>query len=791
MLDRYLQKTIIWLFHFWLLVVPFVFTAINDELFEFNKMIFTYAITTIIGAVWISRMIITKKIIWKHSFLFWPIALYLLSHIFSTVLSIHPHTSVFGYYSRFHGGLLSTITYTVMFFAFISNINWKNIPHLIRTSLIATLGVCFYAIPEHFGVSPSCILITGEATASCWVQDVQTRVFATFGQPNWLAAYLLMMIPLAWWYTAISWKEVVLKKNFWNITLGASVFFLSIITLLYTRSRSGFLGLAFELAFFILTLGGLHWHQHKKSLQQTPLKYLSALLALLLGAGLIIALLGSPFSPSLAEIAQKASTGWQTEQTPADPNPTPLPTSAPTPASGTVLENGGTDSGNIRRIVWKGALHVWQRYPLFGSGLDTFAYSYYLDRPMEHNQVSEWDFLYNRAHNEFLNTLATTGTFGFLALMFLMSVFVFGMLKDIWKLTLSTDQQTVSPQHLLPALLLLALIAGYGGLAISNFFGFSTVAVGALFFLYKAFWETLRRSWTHPEEIDPHSPSSSKQVAIELLKAPKRNKKTKYIPTAKTKTSRSQAVPTKISWNESIFGIIGVGIVSLFLLGHIWNMWYNDHLLSLTKGYLSQGSGTLAYTTVQDLVRRAPLEPTYIDQQSNTLARLAAGTFEQDATTAGRLAEEAVAASNKAVKLNPVHLNYWKNRARVFIMLATLDQQYYIQALEALHRGRELAPTDVKLVYNIGLILDAINETASAHEAYQDTIAMKPDYEEARNSYGQFLERQGEYQRALEQYTYVIEHLNPTAPTALERIEALNASISGKIKEDVKTEPSQ
>ncbi|MCD8527014.1 hypothetical protein LRY65_02250 [Candidatus Woesebacteria bacterium] len=96
-------------------------------------------------------------------------------------------------------------------------------------------------------------------------------------------------------------------------------------------------------------------------------------------------------------------------------------------------------------------------------------------------------------------------------------------------------------------------------------------------------------------------------------------------------------------------------------------------------------------------------------------------------------------------------------------MLATIDQRYYVQALESLHRGRELAPTDVKLLYNIALVLDALQETDQAREAYQDTLALKPDYEDARNSYADFLERQQDYAAAAEQYRYILENLNPTA----------------------------
>ncbi len=796
--DRTLRQILLWLFHFWILVVPFVFTAINDELFEFNKMVFTYAMATLIGAVWILRMILTKKIIWKHTLLFWPIALYLFSHILSTAFSIHPHTSVFGYYSRFHGGLLSSITYIVMFFALVSNFHWRDLFGFVRTALIAALGVCLYAIPEHFGVSPSCIIITGEASVGCWVQDVQTRVFATFGQPNWLAAYLLMITPLAWWYVAVAWRK---NHHIGHLLLGSSTLILSVITLLYTRSRSGFLGLAFELTFLTLATLTLVWFQQKPGSSLTSslrekltTTFFAPLFGTLIATAVVIMLLGSPFTPSASEVVQKLSTSWQTEYIEAEPSPTPLPTSDPTPASGTVLENGGTDSGDIRRIVWEGSLKVWQRYPIFGSGLDTFAYSYYRDRPAEHNQVSEWDFLYNRAHNEFINTLATTGSVGFMALLFLMGMFIIGISKDILHLVRQKNESLSS--DFLPVIFLIALLAGYGGLAISNFFGFSTVVVGAFFFIYKAWWELLRRSWTHENE-DDEILSTPQKSASELLQVQtprtKKNKKKKYVEEKKSRVSRSQAVSTdSISWNENIFGAIGVGIVTIFLLANIWNIWQSDHLLALSKGHLSQGSGTLAYSTLQDLVTRAPLEPTYVDQQAVTLARLAAGTHEQDATTASRLAEEAIFASNKAITLNPVHLNFWKNRARVFIMLATIDTQYYVQALDALHRARELAPTDVKLVYNIALILDTLNETPSAREAYTDTIAMKPDYEEARNSFGQFLEKQEDYQGAYEQYRYILDHLNPTAPTATERLEALSpksesgldydeASTSGKI----------
>ena len=61
--------------------------------------------------------------------------------------------------------------------------------HRLRNSFISLLASsCFislYAVGEHFGID-----------ASYWVQDVVNRVFSTLGQPNWLAAYLVALFPL-------------------------------------------------------------------------------------------------------------------------------------------------------------------------------------------------------------------------------------------------------------------------------------------------------------------------------------------------------------------------------------------------------------------------------------------------------------------------------------------------------------------------------------------------------------------------------------------------------------------
>ena len=58
---------------------------------------------------------------------------------------------------------------------------------------------------------------------------------------------------------------------------------------------------------------------------------------------------------------------------------TVAPTPPPSPVSNG--EFGGTDSSKIRLLVWRGAIDIWLHNPIFGSGLETYAFAYYQYRP--------------------------------------------------------------------------------------------------------------------------------------------------------------------------------------------------------------------------------------------------------------------------------------------------------------------------------------------------------------------------------------------------------------------------
>lgn len=447
-------------FYLLFIFVPLIWLPNTSELFEFNKIILTYILTALIVGTWAIRCIVEKKFIFKRTALDLPILFFLLSTLISLLFSIDPHVSWFGYYSRWNGGLLSLISYSLLYWAFVSNMDKKSALNAIRYTLYAAIVVAVYGILEHFGLSISCLLTTGQPNVACWVQDVQNRVFATLGQPNWLAAYIvaLIFIPISKLLKSLNQKisNTTNHRVIWHLALTDFLIFILMFTvLLFTKSRSGLLALGISsLVFWGITLSN------------PPPKLGGGRKGVVLGFGiwcLVIATLIFSVGNPLRDLVLKTQN-------------TELKT-----ASATVLETGGTESGTIRKIVWTGATRIWTssvKNLLVGTGPETFAESYYQYRPVEHNNTSEWELLYNKAHNEFLNYLATTGILGFVSYLILLITMFFIYLTPSPSPKLGEGKLASGVRY--------ALLCGWLTIIVTNFWGFSVVIMQLFLFLFPA-----------------------------------------------------------------------------------------------------------------------------------------------------------------------------------------------------------------------------------------------------------------------------------------------------------------
>lgn len=737
-----LRSLVSFLFYALFILVPLVFTSVNDELFEFNKMLAVYAITLCIAYTWICLCIIEKKILLKRTPFDVPLALFVGSQILSTVFSINVHTSIFGYYTRFNGGLLSVFSYVFLFYMFVEFVEKKKVRYFINALLIGGVLSALYALPEHFGHSPSCFVFSGKFDVSCWVQDVKTRVFGTFGQPNWLAAYLGMLLPLV----IINTKTVVVEeklmedessKHFISSLARFAIVFLFSSVLFFTGSRSGIGGVAAGLlllcastiAFFFIAKRNNHSVQYGP----TIISYGKMLFLSVFVFAVCIFVFPNPLREKIYLYLPKkaALTSVSTASTPS-------PDSAPT--GNTQLENGGSESGKIREIVWKGALRVWQRYPIFGSGVETFAYSYYRDRLKEHNTLSEWDFLYNKAHNEFLNYLATTGIVGLGTYLLLLGYFIAYPFLLTYRALIEKNHKKGSRPELIihDSFLLVSLASGIIIICISNFLGFSTVMVSLLLFLFAAFIVVISNEQTPvKEEVDMSLAPS--QLAILLV------------------------------------------IVLLFLMPllYVKRLWSADVAYARGKQLNNAHQYDTAFPDLRSAIDQISNEPTYHDEFSSDLASLAVSfARSNDATKASEFASMALKESDTTITENNVHTNFWKTRVRVFLTLAQLDENFYLKAKEALLVARDLSPTDPKVVYYLALIDQALKNDSSYKQYLLQAVDLKPNYEDARMALAKLYEDAKEPAKALEQYTYMVQFINPNNLVAQQKI----ASLSGTKK---------
>lgn len=174
-----------------------------DWSFEFTKTIFFNIFSGIIILLFFIKNF-NKKIIFPK-IIFIPIILLFLTTIFSPFYL----TSFFWEYTKWHW-LLMFLNLILLFIVFINQ--WKDfIIKILKYLILSSIFVLIISIKEYFYPS-----------FDYW--DLSNRAIWTFWHPNYLALYILVLIPL------------VFQKIIKNIYLNFLIYIILILTLLITKS---------------------------------------------------------------------------------------------------------------------------------------------------------------------------------------------------------------------------------------------------------------------------------------------------------------------------------------------------------------------------------------------------------------------------------------------------------------------------------------------------------------------------------------------------------------------------
>jgi len=177
-----------------------------------------------------------------------PAAVLLLAvvYIVATALSLVPRLSLLGSYQRFQG-TYTTLSYVLIFTSIaVALRTHTQFRRLITTVILTSIPVSLYAMMQHYGLDPL-----------PWGGDVQRRVAGNLGNSIFVAAYLIMVVPLTL-SRILNGLNLLLTARRLTLLRMASpsiyVFALAIqlIAILWTNSRGPLLGLAVAIFAFVL-----------------------------------------------------------------------------------------------------------------------------------------------------------------------------------------------------------------------------------------------------------------------------------------------------------------------------------------------------------------------------------------------------------------------------------------------------------------------------------------------------------------------------------------------------------
>lgn len=436
-------------------LTPLVFVTNTKEAFEFPKMYFVYFLGATLVTYWVITNLLKQPLsnIVKKLRINTILKLYLASFVVSVVFSSHIYTSFWGYYSRFNGGLVSLLVFLGIFLVFRdlhtiykgqSEVMQDKIKGILISSLIP---ISLYAILQHNTLG------------------VDVRVYSTFGQPNWLGAYIATLLPLV-----IS--KILQKKDKKHEITYILIFLISYMALWYTYSVSSLLAFVTGTGALILFKSD----QIKQNIYKLFLMTIAIILVSISSPGLFRQKVNDIFLDIQKANNTKVATNNAieiidtnvNEETAVDDMINSQNSEKPKQQENYLeQEEQLSDPGFIRLSMWKSSLDLYTidiKNFFIGTGPETFPYEFQKVRSKELNYSSEWNFILNKPHNFYIETLVEEGILGLATYIAVLYLLFKRSTKDVKSSLVS--------------------------FAVVNIFGWPTVATTLIFWIFLSFIDT-------------------------------------------------------------------------------------------------------------------------------------------------------------------------------------------------------------------------------------------------------------------------------------------------------------
>ncbi len=244
------------------IVVPLFFNVYSDRVFEPDKLTLLRSIALVMAVAWVIKVLEAGS--WKPALsraegledgggkralrtpLVLPTLFFMAVYILATVASVTPRISLWGSYQRLQG-TYTTFSYIVIFFLALQGLRTRQqIERLVTAAILVSLPISLYGILQHYGLDPL-----------PWAAPVDTRVASNMGNPIFVAAYVIMVVPLTLARVIESFSTILADEEgvTSHVVLATCYVFIlaaQLICIFFTQSRGPLLGLLAGLFSFVL-----------------------------------------------------------------------------------------------------------------------------------------------------------------------------------------------------------------------------------------------------------------------------------------------------------------------------------------------------------------------------------------------------------------------------------------------------------------------------------------------------------------------------------------------------------
>jgi len=225
------------------IVTPLFFNIYSSRVFEPDKLTTLRSIAVMMAAAWLVRWVEERasgqkslRVSWRTPLVV-PVLFTVLVYLASTAVSVTPLVSFFGSYQRLQG-TFTTLSYIVVFFILLDRMRSRaQVDRFVTTLILNSLPIALYGFVQH-----------SERDPLPWGGDVTRRVASNMGNPIFIAAYMIMVVPPTLARVVDSFRSILTDEETGTVdVLRAAayifIFLVQVISVWYTHSRGPLMGL--------------------------------------------------------------------------------------------------------------------------------------------------------------------------------------------------------------------------------------------------------------------------------------------------------------------------------------------------------------------------------------------------------------------------------------------------------------------------------------------------------------------------------------------------------------------